>query len=588
MRAKHSSNIVAMTIAAFFVAACSGGGGGGGDNGGSGSGGGSGGGSPPPPPPPPATKLDSEPDAARFLARASFGGTKADIEAVSTMDAADWLASELAKTPTYSLATLQAQPRDSNGNIPYNRLSQLYWDQLITADDQLRQRMAFALSQILVYSDISNASRQERRAYYQDILIRNAFGNYRDLLQEVTYSPAMADWLTYLRNQKGNPNTGRMPDENYAREILQLFTIGLVELNMDGTPKLDGQGNAIETYTNDDIIGLARVFTGLSTKGENFWRSDDDADYNPLVMYDDRHSELEKVFLGTTIPANTPGTETINMALDTIFNHPNTAPFVSRQLIQRLTASDPSPAYVGRVAQAFETGSFTAPNGRRFGAGQRGDLEATLAAILLEEALFSTSGDDASVVIKGKIREPILRFTHWARAFDLENVDAANEGKLNNTTDPVSGLGQHPMRSPSVFNFYRPGYVAPGTLSGDRNLTTPEFQLVNESTSIGYLNFMTEFAFDRAYQKDNSIASYKPDYSEEIALTGDIPALVTHLDQLLTGERMTQAERDEIVAILQLLPINVDTPEKEATDREQIAQTAVALVLNSPSFAIVW
>lgn len=586
MRAKVSSRIVAMTIAGFVVAACSGGGGG--DSGGGTPGGGPTGGGSPPPPPPPVTKLSSEPDAARFLARASFGGTKTDIESVSTMDAADWLQAEFAKSPTYTLSVLQAQPRNADGNIPYNRASQLYWDHLITADDQLRQRMAFALSQILVYSDISDQGRQERRAYYQDILIRNAFGNYRDLLQEVTYSPAMANWLTYMRNQKGNPNTGRMPDENYAREILQLFTIGLVELNMDGTPKLDGAGNEIETFTNEDIIGLARVFTGLSNKGENFWRADDDADYSPLVMYDDRHSELEKVFLGTTIPANTLGTETIDTALDTIFDHPNVAPFVSRQLIQRLTQSNPSTAYVQRVATAFETGSFTAPNGRRFGAGQRGDLEATLAAVLLEEELFSTNGDDASVVTKGKIREPILRFTHWARAFDLEGVNAANEGKLNNTSSTDDGLGQHPMRSPSVFNFYRPGYVAPGTLSGDRNLTTPEFQLVNESTSIGYLNFMTEFAFDRAYQKSGDIETYKPDYSEEIALTDDIPALVTHLDELLTTGRMTQTEKDEIVAILQLLPINTDTAENEATDREQIAQTAVSLVLNSPAFAVTW
>ncbi len=581
MRAKASSKVIAMAVAGLLLTACSGGGGD--------SDGGSGPGSPPPPPsPPPATKIDTEPDAVRFLSRATFGGTKAQVTAVATMDAADWLASEFAKPQTLTLAILQAQPRNSDGDIPYNRATELYWDHLITADDQLRQRMAFALSQIMVYSDIADQGRQERRAYYQDILIRNAFGNYRDLLQEVTYSPAMARWLTYWRNKKGDARTGRMPDENYAREVLQLFSIGLIELNMDGSPKLDAQGQQVETYTNDDIIGLARVFTGLSGKGTDFYNTDDDYNYNPLMMYGDKHSPLEKVFLGTTIPANTDGTESVNTALDTIFAHPNVGPFLSRQLIQRLTHSSPSPAYVQRVATAFENGIYTAPNGQRFGASQRGDLEATLAAIMLDESLFLKDGDDASIVTKGKIREPILRFVHWARAFDLANVDASNEGKLRRTMDPVSGLGQHPMRAPSVFNYYRPGYIAPGTLSGDRNLTTPEFQLVNEGTSIGYLNFMTEYAFDRAYKRDSAIATYKPDYSEEIALTSDIPALMTHLEILLTAERMTQTERDEIIAILQLMPINIDTPEKEATDREQIVHTAVSLVLNSPSFAVTW
>ena len=581
MRAKASSKIIAMAVAGLLLTACSGGGGD--------SDGGSGPGSPPPPPPPPpVTKIDTEPDAVRFLARATFGGTKAQVAAVATMDAADWLASEFAKPQTLTLAILQAQPRDIDGDIPRNRATELYWDHLITADDQLRQRMALALSQILVYSDISDQGHQERRAYYQDILIRNAFGNYRDLLQEVTYSPAMARWLTYWRNRKGDARTGRMPDENYAREVLQLFSIGLIELNMDGSPKLDAQGQQIETYTNDDIIGLARVFTGLTGKGTSFNTTDEDYNYNPLIMYDERHSPLEKVFLGTTIPANTGGTESVNTALDTIFAHPNVGPFLSRQLIQRLTHSSPSPAYVQRVATAFENGIYTAPNGRRFGASQRGDLEATLAAIMLDESLFLKDGDDASIVTKGKIREPILRFVHWARAFDLANIDASNEGKLRVTTDPITGLGQQPMRAPSVFNYYRPGYVAPGTLSGDRNLTTPEFQLVNEGTSVGYLNFMTEYAFDRAYKRDRDIATYKPDYSEEIALTSDIPALMTHLEILLTADRMTQAERDELIAILQLMPINTDTPEKEAVDREQIVYTAVALVLNSPSFAITW
>lgn len=587
-----TSPLLKSTLVAVFgltLAAC--GGGGGGDGGSSTPVPPTAGSPPPPPPPPPVppqTEIMSEADAVRFLSRSSFGASKAEISAMQSMDAADWVAAEFAKPVSLTLNEVLLQPRQTNGNLPFNRTSQLYWDHLVESDDRLRQRMAFALSQILVLSDISNQSRQIRRAYYQDILIENAFGNYRDLLQDVTYSPAMAVWLTYWRNRKGDPRTGRMPDENYAREILQLFSIGVVELNMDGTPKLDAQGREIETYDNDDIVGLARVFTGLSNKGETFWRSDEDGEYSPLVMWEDQHSQLEKTFLGTTIPAGTLGEESINIALDTIFEHPNVAPFVSRQLIQRFTASNPDPEYIEQVAQAFETGTYTAANGRRFGTGDRGDLQATLAAVLLEESLFEEDSTAPGPATTGKIREPILRFMHWVRAFDVSNIDATNENRLRSTADPVSGLGQHPFRSPSVFNFYRPGYVAPGTQSGEAGMTAPELQLVDATSAIGHLNFMTDFAFDRGGQPDSSRRTYIADYTDEIAMTDDFPGLLDHLDLLLTGQRMSDEEKTEIINILEAMPINTSTPEREDEDRLQIVQVAVTFVLNSPSFAVTW
>lgn len=546
---------------------------------------------PPPPPPPPVSTvalIDTEAEAVKFLAQAAWGGSQTEVQALQSTQAEDWIAAEFAKPASYTLQDVLALPRESNGNIPFNATTYLYWDHLITSDDELRQRMAFALSQIFVYSDIANQSKQTRRAYYQDVLIRNAFGNYRDLLEEVTYSPAMASWLTYLRNRKGDERTGRMPDENYAREILQLFSIGVVELNMDGSPRLNAQGQEIETYDNDDIVGLARVFTGLTQKGSSFYSADDDADYNRLVMYDDQHSPLEKVFLGTSIPAGTLGEDSIDRALDTIFEHPNVAPFFARQLIQRFTASNPDPAYVQRVANAFESGSFVGPNGRRFGSTGRGDLQATLAAVLLDETVFAPTSTAQGLLETGKIREPILRFMHWVRAFDVQNINSANEHRLRSTSDPVSGLGQHPFRAPSVFNYYRPGYIAPGTLSGEAELTAPELQIVNDSSAIGYFNFMTDYAFDRAGQRDNSLQTFLPDYSDELLLVEDLPALVGHLDDLLTGGRMSAEERDAIVFVLEPLPINTSTPEREQTDKLQIVQTAVALVLNSPAFAVTW
>lgn len=574
-----------IVAASLFVAACGGGGGESSVPPGTpvGGGGGTGGGSTPTEP---VSKIDTEVEASRFLARASFGGSKSDIASLNGDDAADWLAREFSKSASLTMPALLAEPRNADGNLQNQRVNELYWDHIITANDQVRQRMAFALSQILVYSDAADSD-QITRAYYQDILIRNALGNYRDLLEEVTYSPAMGQWLTYLANRKGDPSRGRMPDENYAREVLQLFSIGLIELNMDGTPKLDAQGQQIETYTNDDIEGLARVFTGLSWSGGDFWKKPQDGPINPMIMYPEQHSELEKTFLGTTIPAGTSGTETIDRALDTIFEHPNVAPFMSRLLIQRFTQSDPSPAYVQRVATAFETGSFTADNGRAFGTGQRGDLQATLAAILLDASTFDEPASGATIT-SGKVREPILRFTHWARAFDISGIDAGNEGRLRDTRGSESALGQQAFRSPSVFNFYRPGYIAPGTNAGDRNITVPEFQIVNESSSVGYLNFMTDFAFDRSYQRNRDIDTYTPDYSDELALVGDPTALVDHLDNLLTGGRMADAEKADIVDIISTVEIRTNNAENTAADQEDMVQTAVALVLNSPSFAVTW
>lgn len=593
---KSPSYLVSTVLAAgLMIAACSGGGGGDasvapiapiGGGGGSGGGGGTPTGGNGSPPAASSTVLSSESDASRFLARASFGGSKTEIASVTGTDAADWVTREFAKPVTLTAPALLAQPRQANGNLPGKVINALYWDHMIGSNDQLRQRMAFALSQIFVYSDVDDSD-QLLRVYFQDVLIENALGNYRDLLEEVTYTPAMGNYLTYRGNRRGDPNTGRMPDENYAREIMQLFSIGVVELNMDGTPKLDGQGQQIETYSNDDVVGLARVFTGLDLARDSSGTATSDARIRRMEMREERHSQLEKQFLGTTIPAGTQGYESIRIALDTIFEHPNVAPFVSRQLIQRFTQSNPSPEYVERVATAFETGRFTAVGGQQFGSGVRGDMQSTLAAILLEPTLFSDPSSNTDFAF-GKVREPILRFTHWARAFNLRNLDARNEHQLRDTRSNAYSLGQQAFRAPSVFNFYRPGYIAPGTIAGEQNITVPEFQTVNASSAVGIMNFLTEFAFDRTNQADSSLNTYLPDYSEELALLDTPDALVDHLDVLLTGGRMTAIEKADIADIVSTIEIRTNTAENTAADREDAVQAAVALVLNSPSYAVTW
>lgn len=531
--------------------------------------------------PPPAqsfpTDLDTQAEAARFKMQAGLGSSLNDLDALVDTDATDWILSEFSKPRTDLLQPI-LNDFNATGEVGFNRASEVFWTALFEGDDELRLRMTYALSQIFVISDVQVNETPVASAYYRDILSQNAFGNFRDLLEDVTYSPAMADFLTYLRNRKGDPDTGRVPDENYAREVLQLFTIGLVELNMDGTPKLSG-GEPIETYNNDDIRGLARVFTGLAYKGGGFWERDDDSSAAPLVMYDDRHSELEKSFLGTTIPAGTGGVDSIDQALDAIFEHENVPPFIARQLIQRFTASDPAPAYVERVAQAFANGSFEAPDGTAIGSGRRGDLRATIAAILLDESMHSD--DSANNPNTGKVREPVLKFVHWGRTFNVTDANADESWRLYDTSSPATRLGQHPFRPKSVFNFYRPGFIAAGTQAGESEMTTPEFQIVNEGAAVGYINFMTDFIYDRT-GGDEEPARFTPDYSAEISMADDAASLVDHLDLIMTGARMSDAEKTAVINVVETLTIE----DVEQDSRERV-HVAILMISSLPSYAVL-
>ena len=572
MKILSSVSKTAIISLGLTMAACGGGGGSSTPPPGSGS-------APPPPPPPSSTEMGSKTEVSDFLAKASFGATAEDHDSLVGSDATAWLTQQFALPATKHLPGLVA--RDQGGeDLKRRNFTEVVWDGLIGGEDELRQRMVFALSQILVVSDKS-INRPLALAYYADILSEHAFGNYRDLLQDVTYSPAMAQYLTYLRNKKGDPRTGRTPDENYARELLQLFTIGLVELNMDGTPKTDANGEPIEIFDNDDIVGLARVFTGLSLKGSAFWNADPDGYYHPLQAFADKHSELEKSFLGTTIAAGTDADASIDAALDHIFDHPNLAPFVSRQLIQRFTASHPSPDYVERVANAFESGSFTAENGARFGTGQRGDLEATLAAILLDRSLYDEIPPGPN---DGKIREPVIRLVHWAKAFNVSEIDASNEWLLIDSDDS-SRLSQRPFGSPSVFNFYRPGFIAPGTETGNNDLTAPEFQIVHEGATIGYVNYISHFVRNETHERNSEYDTFVPDYSDELALSDKPDDLADHLNELLLAGRMSSTTRDRIISVLNEIPIR-DDPEKTDQDKLSRVHAAVTMAVTDPAFTI--
>ena len=477
-----------------------------------------------------------------------------------------------------------------------------FWRHAVSAEDQLRHRVAFALSEIMVISTFSSEELESRPlavGYYQDILVDGAFGNYRDLLEDVTYSPAMGHYLTYYGNFKGDAETGRMPDENYARELLQLFTIGLVDLNMDGTPVTDNGGNAVESYDNTDITGLAKVFTGLAGDcdwfGEHCDYDNEDVFNEPMIAWDEYHSELEKSFLGLTIPAGTSTEESIDMALDHIFEHQSLPPFISRQLIQRLITSNPSNGYIERVANAFADGDYELPDGTTVGNGERGDMKATIAAILFDEEARAEPENLSNTF--GKVREPIIRFTNWARAFEVGTVTPEYSLNLWNTSGS-DRLAQHAFKSPSVFNFFRPGYVAPGTLTGERGLTMPEMQIINATSITGYANFMTFFAFNQMADYDGGFetddlgftieqvsGSFIADYDDELELADDPVALVNHLDAVLTYGTMTDSQKTQIVNFLEEIPLeNENKPDYDG--EETRVELAVLLFLTSPDFIV--
>ncbi len=535
-----------------------------------------GGGAPPPPTGGPVGM--SELEAVRFLNQATFGATQDDIDNLRAIGYEQWLLDEFAK-PQESLLQSVLLVEASGAEAGRTELSETFWTRAILGDDQLRQRFGFALSQIIVasYADGALLDRPVAMANYMDIINAGAFGNFRQTIENVTYSPAMAIWLTYLQNQKADVDEGVVPDENYAREIMQLFTIGLVDLQPNGDPILDGSSNPIETYDNTDITELAKVFTGLSwaERSRFFGRPDDiRSEYLPLVMFDEEHSPEAKSFLGATIPANTSGDQSISMALDVLFNHQNTAPFISRQLIQRMVTSNPSSAYVNRVATAFRTGSFTMPDGRVAGGGGRGDMRAVVAAVLLDDearnASFSTDPQ------YGKVREPVIRFTQWARAFGVTSTDVGNEAQLRDTQSP-SALNQQAYRSPSVFNFYRPGYVQPGSESAAAGMVAPELQITTAASVTGYANFMTDFIFNSEGRTD-----FAPNYDTEIALAGDAAALVDHLDLLLADGALTSETRTQIIDA-----VNAISAGGGSFSRDELrARLAILFVMNSSDYIV--
>ncbi|MGB5257575.1 MAG: DUF1800 domain-containing protein [Woeseiaceae bacterium] len=529
-----------------------------------GCGGGSGGGTPPPPPPPPPPPV-TKAEAFQFLNQGSFGATEAEAERVIAMRQEAWIDEQLNLAPSLQLPhMLQLPPPQFMGQLHSDRVD-IWFRNSLAGDDQLRQRIAFALSEIMVVSQLGALEQRPFAvADYYDVLARNAFGNYRDLIEEVTLHPAMGVYLSMLGNQKPDPTRNIRPDENYARELMQLFSIGLVELNIDGSEKLDPvSSQPIPTYDQSIIEGFAHVFTGWTWAGVTQFNPPDflvpqASQYFPMQLWESFHDTGPKQLLnGTVLPAGQSGEQDLSDALDNIFNHPNVGPFMAIRLIQRLTTSNPSPGYVRRVAEVFNDN----------GSGTRGDLGAVVRAILLD----AEARPAMAMEIDGKLKEPLLRLTQLWRSYNAQS----NAGGYPFGFAYVL-FGQGPLQSPSVFNFFSPFYAPPGEIR-DSSLVAPELEIATEYNNTLYTNYMFFQAF--ALNHTNPDLEDEQIYiniQEEMDVAADADALIDMVAGKLLGGEITDTLRNEIRGMVERIP---------ETDTTLRAAEAIYFVVTSPEYA---
>ena len=540
-------------------------------------------------------------DVTRFLAQASFGPTEDEIKSLyeSDGDFATWIDEQITAPNTSILEAFDDHMRDA-GLDPLNKrdleldwqkrmlLSDILWERFVHGEDQLRQRVAFALSQIFVISDLSDALFNDARgvANYHDVMTQHAFGNYRDLLEAVTLNPTMGEYLSMVRNEKADLVRNIRPDENFAREMMQLFTIGLVELNDDGTQRSDEGGNAIPTYDQNITKAFASVFTGWIYGNAPYWYWTDwfnESTVLPMKPFEAYHDTQSKTLLnGEILPAGQTAQQDLTAALDNVFSHPNVAPFISKQLIQRLVTSNPSPDYVQRVSGVFNN------NGR----GEKGDLEAVVRAILLDSEARTRSPE--TIATFGKVKEPILKFTSLMRAFDVEasqplTDDTMVERETIRFFWPGYDYGQRPYGAPSVFNFYRPDYK-PTAISATYDVVSPELQILNEKNITAMSNWAGSIIFnaydflradcEESLNYESGVGCLYAKFDSEVELARDIDDLLDHLDVLMLSGQMSDDMRTVVV--------NHIASFDEADEQQRLYRVAEAvyLIWMSPEFAI--
>ncbi len=504
--------------------------------------------------------------AARFLSQATLGYDQSMISEVSELGTEEWINQQFKIENESYFNHLQNVMRFDQPNINYwLNFHRTWWHNTLTGDEYLRERVAFALSQIFVISSKSFLLNYgDGLTSYYDMLLNHSFGNYRDLLYDVTMHPTMGFYLSHLNNPKTDASINQFPDENYAREILQLFSIGLYELNIDGTRKKDALNNNIPTYNNQDIIEFAKIFTGLGFSNKPFGTPVNSFFLpmtEPMIMNEEYHEEGVKHLLnGESILTGQAGMQDINDALDNIFNHPNVGPFIATRLIQRLVKSEPSPEYVQRVAETFNDN----------GQGIRGDLKAVVKSILLDmEARDCSFLDDPT---HGMLREPLLRIIHLLKAFNISN-NTQTFYALGEVIETFTS--QAPLRAPSVFNFYQSDHTAPGVLS-DSMIRSPEFGILDSYSSIGYINLIDSISSNIGLL-DVEEGSVFLDFTEELNLTNNANDLIDLLDQKLTYGHLSERVKNIIKSSLTMV----------GTDPVDRVKMAIYIIANSPDFTIL-
>lgn len=502
-------------------------------------------------------------EAYRFLNQATFGATQADAQQVIDIGIEDWIDQQIAQPASLQLSYLNTLPAPERApQLQPDRVDS-WFRNVVDGPDQLRQRVAFALSQIMVVSEVG-ALRQAPYglAGYYDMLVENAFANFRDLLEDVTLHPSMGVYLSMLGNQRADPARNISPDENYAREMMQLFTIGLVELNLDGTVRTDARGEEIPTYNQDIIEGFAHVFTGWNyAEGANFNRARRTipTQVTSMELYPDYHSTESKQLLnGMRLPEGQSGQQDLEDALDNVFAHPNVGPFIATRLIERLVTSNPTPGYVERVASIFNDN----------GSGVRGDLQAVVKAILLNDEARSASTTPSS----GKLKEPLLRLTQLWRAYDARSADGTFV--FRPSTNDV--FAQGPLQSPSVFNFFSPFYAPPGEIA-DAGLTAPELQIATEFRN----TLITNYFYTQVFRRHSARDGLRADevylvIEDELALAANPDAMIERIAEKLLGGEISETLHTAAREMVET---------READDAAGRVAEALFLIVSSPEFA---
>ena len=504
----------------------------------------------------------SRSEAVRFLNQATFGATEATIADLQNAGSYEvWIDQQVAEVGSVTEPYVRAS---SNGSLQTTR-HYIWWQNAMTGADQLRQRVAFALSEVFVVSDIDYilSNSQYGMCNFYDMLAAESFSNFRDVLERVTLHPVMGVYLSMVRNEKADPSRNIRPDENFAREILQLFTIGLYELDVDGQVRLDADGRPLANYDQSTVEEFAKVFTGWDHADSRAWDSNQGHDLTvPMVANEAFHDTSTKTLLnGVSLPAGQTAAQDLKGALDNIFAHPSVAPFIAKALIKRFVTSNPEPGYVQRVAETFIDN----------GSGARGDLNAVIRAVLLDdEARKERSSDDAMF---GKMKEPLLRLSQLWRALDAvpgPGADDVYHTKVRTSDQLADVVGQSPMRSPSVFNFFLPDHP----LGGEDDLVAPEKQILSEVNIASTNNmFFTQIGLNDRAEAQQTQTTITID--KQIDMAADATVLVNHLDELLLAGQLPNELSAALVDSIESLPTD------EVGRRARVVE-ALYCIVNSP------